>query len=304
MHKLSKATPVDFFLIILLGLSWGGAFAAIKVSLEIVSVLHLVALRILLGGLVVFFYLFIKRIPLIVRRGNWFLAFVISILSSVVPFILINWAELYINSSLTSLVFSLGPLISIISNHLLTDDDKINAYKFVGIALGFTGFMLIFTAESLFVDEVQITTILAILAVFLANICYVISGILLRAIKSSTPISLGGNIFLISIMFTLPLLFFTPPKTIMTVIEIQHILAIVYIGFISTGFSYVLRIIVVLRVGQSYMSMAAYLIPPVGMLIGWLLLDEEISHAIIFSLILIVLGMLVARKGQMKGIKP
>ena len=78
-------------------------------------------------------------------------------------------------------------------------------------------------------------------------------------------------------------------------LSLDSILAIAYLGIITTGVGYVLRFHMVIAVGQSYTSMASYIMPIVGVILGVMFLGEPLTVSLVAALALVLAGFATAR---------
>lgn len=82
-----------------------------------------------------------------------------------------------------------------------------------------------------------------------------------------------------------PFVILTGPASIAD-LSINALLAVAYLGVVPTGLGYLLRYHMVLTVGQSYMSMASYIMPIVGVVLGVVFLSEPVTANLIIALAL------------------
>ena len=142
---MNKLFPINnFFLLILLSAIWGSAFFAIKIGLNSFSPTGVASLRLIIASffLLTFFYLQNKKIKF--TKENFFLLAIIGIIGNFIPFYLISWAEQYILSSTAGMLMAIGPIITLIMSHFLTNNEKFTFMKFLSIFIGFIGVLFIF----------------------------------------------------------------------------------------------------------------------------------------------------------------
>ena len=106
------------------GLVWGSSYYWIKVALEEVGPVTLVAYRLLIAavGCVVIARLRRTRLP---REPRTYLHLAgLSLLSPGIPFMLISWGETRIDSSVASVLNGTVPLLTTIAAHLWLHDER------------------------------------------------------------------------------------------------------------------------------------------------------------------------------------
>ena len=294
MSPIRKPTLSDFLLVVLLGTLWGSAFAAIKVGVEEVGPVILVFVRVAIACALIWAWLLWRGVRIPSTRRQWAMLTVMGMLNTVIPFWLIAWAEQFIASGVAALIMSSGPLLALVLAHFTTGDDRFTVYKFAGVLLGISGVATVIGTEALQGGNGDLTPALAI---FLANVCFVISGAMIRHVPDTSAEAMAGANMGVALVAMLPFLAFIEMPSV-SEISLPGIAALLYLGIFVSGFSYVLRFHIATTVGVSYMTLAAYIMPVAGVILGALLLGEAIVPATVIALVLTVAGLLVARMGR------
>ena len=68
------------------------------------------------------------------------------------------------------------------------------------------------------------------------------------------------------------------------------IFAIVWLGIFGSGLAYLLNFRLLARIGATRTSLLAYLLPVVGIVSGWLVLQEKVDERLVFGTVLIIGG--------------
>lgn len=74
-----------------------------------------------------------------------------------------------------------------------------------------------------------------------------------------------------------------------------EILSLLALGVASSGLAYVLYYRLIAAAGAVIASLATYLMPPVGVTLGWLVLGELVGWRLLVGIVLILLGMAVVQ---------
>jgi drug/metabolite transporter (DMT)-like permease len=214
-----------------------------------------------------------------------------SILNTVVPFFLINWANLHIDSGVAALIMGIGPLLTLFVTHLTTHDDRFTLNKLLGILTGLTGLVIIIGTEALSGFSQSLLGDLAMLGTIF---CYVASTSLVRKLRETPKEAIATvNMGLSAIALTPVVFLFETPS--LENLSVTGALAILYLGACVTGIGYLMRYHLVLTVGQNYMAMGSYVMPVVGVTMGAVFLGEPLSVKILLALALVLAGFAVAR---------
>ncbi len=223
-------------------------------------------------------------------RGDWWLVAAIGVLNSVVPFTLIGWGQLTVDSSTTGILLATSPFATLVMSHFLTRDDRFTWNKALGLALGFSG-VFVLLGQGLKVDGGPVSGMLLIM---LAACCYALSSILIRRLRKVSSLALAANTLVISGVIMLPLLLAIDPPWQQT-FNSTSLVAIVYLAVGPTALGYILRTQIVKNNGAVFMSNVGYLIPLFAVFWGWLLLGSAPTANMFLALLLILAGIAVGQ---------
>ena len=295
-RPIRSPTLADIAMVALLGILWGSAFPAIKVAVTAYQPIHVVMLRVALGFAVIVAWMMIRRIAFPRAGRTWALLAVMAVLNTVVPFFLISWAEQHIDAGITALLMGSGPFFALLVSHVTTHDDRMTTPKLIGVALGLSGVLTVIGMEA---ASGFGRDLVAQLAVFAANLCYVASGAMIRSLRDTSMEAMAAGNLACALVLLTPLAVFFGLPPISPILGAGPVLfAVVWLGAVGTGLAYVMRFYLARTVGYSFMALAAYMIPVAGVAISALLLGETVSATVLIALCLVLAGFAVARLGR------
>ena len=76
------------------------------------------------------------------------------------------------------------------------------------------------------------------------------------------------------------------------------IISVIYLGLVSTGIAWLLRFSILKKNGLIFQSQVSFLIPIFGIILGYIFLKELITPKIIVSVILVLIGIFLAKKSN------
>lgn len=296
MTEISRAGRVDISLLILTALMWASAFAAIKFALVDLGPIWTAASRVSVGFLALLPFAIFGKSSLKISKNTIGITLLISMLITVIPFILVSWELQFLDSGVTALLLGTTPFMAMILGHFFTRDEAINRYKLLAVIIGMTGILLIVGPDA--VGNLGSTSFIAQLAIIAAGFCYVSGGILIRRVDMKpipfTTLALGlGAICLIIIAIVIEGIPSQLPG-------MRASLALLWLGCFPTGLAYVLRFYLVRRVGVSTFAIGMNAIPVFGIIFGAILLNEAVEMTTVIALCLVISGLFVARLGTPK----
>jgi drug/metabolite transporter (DMT)-like permease len=211
----------------------------------------------------------------------------------VLPFFLIAYGIKNVQSNLAAILMASTPLSATILAHLFIKNEKINLLKLVGILLGFSGIIFLFTDKILFSEN----NIWSALIILLASTFYVMGGVLTLKISNKSNENVTTSIMIWATIFLLPLsLFFEQPWNLTP--SLDSTISLIYLGIFATGIAWLLRFHILKKNGLVFQAQVAYLIPIFGVILGFLFLKEAITSKVIISLIAVLIGIYIVKKGS------
>ncbi len=286
----------NFFLLIVLSAIWGSAFLAIKISVENTNPVTVASIRLIIGAFFLYIFYKYKKLKFNPNIKILFYFFLIGFIGNFIPFFLISWSEIYIQSNTAGLLLSIAPIFALVISHFSTKDHKFSFNKLIAILIGFVGVIFIFGLDSLlglFVNDYLL--LLPKLAVILAALGYVISSVLAYRIKDiniitiTTFVTISAAIISIPFMVYVELYKFSLPSN-------KSLIALVYLGVFPTAIAFLLRFHIIAKAGPIFLSYVAYLIPGFAIFWGFVFLRETISINVIIGLIFVLIGTFLGQK--------
>jgi len=290
---MTSPKPLDFFLLTLLALIWASAFFNIKIATYSYGPVTVAFLRVFFGSIPLLVICFFKKIKIEAFSKDWFWFAAIGFINLVLPFFLIAYGIKNVQSNLAAILMASTPLSATILAHLFIKNEKINLLKLIGILLGFSGIIFLFT-DKILLSENNIWSALIIL---LASIFYVIGGVLTLKISNKSNENVTTSIMIWATIFLLPLsLFFEQPWNLTP--RLDSTISLIYLGIFATGLAWLLRFYILKKNGLVFQAQVAYLIPIFGVILGFIFLDEAITSKIIISLIAVIIGIYIVKRGS------
>ncbi len=211
-------------------------------------------------------------------------------LNNAIPFFLISWGQLYINSSTAAILLSSGPFIALVLSHFVTNDEKFSLFKLISVVLGFLGIFVLVGGD---IVSQRTDAIYGQLAVLLATIGYISSGLLIRKLNNINTVVCSTSMFLTGFIVMIP---FVPIHEVLKInLNSISFIFILYLAIVPTAIASLIRVQLVRRVGVQFMSQVSYLIPIFAIFWAWLFLSEFPKSNAWIALILILTGLLIRR---------
>ena len=279
-----------WFVFILLGAIWSSSFMWIKIAVQEVGPVTLVAFRVLFGLLFGIAVIFIQRTPWPRTSKVWFPLLLLGLTNVAIPFFLISWGEKSIDSAVASILDATVPLFTILIAHFLLQDDKITLPKVLGLLIGFAGVIVLMSKDI----GTSTGSLTGQFAVIVASMFYAGSSVYVRKTTVDTPgilRSAGPLVSATAIMWLGAGLFENP-------IKIPQLgltwVALLFLGIFGSGLAFVLAYYLIHEIGPTRTTMVTYLFPLGGVILGTTFLSEQLTWQLITGATLIVSSLAVA----------
>lgn len=278
----------SFALVLLLALLWGGSYPLLKVAVDTIPPLTVVAIRSLLAGLVLLAVLGprVKLLGELVSGGSLRALAIQSAFTCVIPWILIAWAIPSLDAGLAVILNSLSPIFIFLLTAFVTKHEPVTRRKGAGVALGLAGVVVIVGVDALAGVG---TRTLAEIACVLGAFSYAVAGVIGVRFKGVTPLVPAAGTTLIAAAVLIPLaLVFEQPWNLSP--SRSSLVAVVAAAVFSTGLAMVIYFRLLATVGSIAMSSQAYLRILVGVGLGMAFLGETPTPHALVGLVLVIAG--------------
>ena len=276
--------------LVVLAWLWGIAFLFVKVAVQDIPPLTLVTARV--GGAAAILYVILRlqgrQLPKFGRIWLHFAA--VGFLYNAAPYALLAWGQQYIDSALAAMFIGATPLITMLLAHLFTRDDHFTVTKGVGVALGFAGVTALLAPALL--DGVQ-ATVLGLFAALFAAISY--GGAIVYAkntLQGLPPLVSPTAQLTLATIFLAPLSLLVEQPYALPLPSGTALGALLMLAIFSTAIAFYIYYRAMETTSASNLSMAGYLVPLVAMIMGVLVLGEQLAWNVYLGCALIFGGIL------------
>jgi len=283
---LASGKAVDILLLLLLSTLWGASYTFIRVGVESIPPLSLIAARTLIAGLLLIGWMSVSGVAMPRSWAVWKRLFVQAFLNSVIPFTLIAWAQQYVEAGVATILNSTAPVFVFFVTWFLTKHEAVTTRKLVGVIAGLLGICLIigFSALNGLGDQV-----LPQLAIVAATICYAGAAIYGRSFQGLSPLVPAAGSLIAGAIVLIPVsLIIDRPWTLQP--SFNSTTALLLLSVFSTAIAFVIYFRLVQTLGSVGTTSQAYLRVPIGVAIGAIFLGESLPPTMWMGLGCVVIG--------------
>ncbi|MBS4170079.1 MULTISPECIES: DMT family transporter [unclassified Neochlamydia] len=289
-------TPIKRSLLILaLTLMWSPCFLLIKLALVDFNPATIVFLRVSLASLIFWIALRLQGGSLPKSLTFWKHSAFMAIFSSGLPSFLFCYAETSIESALAAILNGCSPMFTAILAHLFLPNDRMSIHKLIGILISFCGILLLFSPN---IAQGMDGDFIGMSAALIGAFCYAISHVYAKKFIAGQPrfVAPTAQLFMTAWMMLPFVLGSIETKSTFIFPSLTSILAILGLTLLGTYLAFLIYYYLLEHCGPTAISMVSCFFPAVGMLLGYLFLNEALTAGGIFSAGLILLGMLIVNE--------
>lgn len=277
---------MELALLLALATLWGASYTFIKIGVETIPPLTLIAARTLMAGVILLAIIKSRGLALPKDLATWRRFLFQACLNSVIPFTLIAWAERTVDAGVAVILNSTTPIFAFLLTVLITRHEPVTGRKLFGVIAGIAGTCLIIGIEAFHGLGDELPAQLAIVA---ATVCYAGAAIFGRGFKGLDPfMPAAGSLICGAAILTPVSLVVDRPWTLMP--TSASILALLGLSVFSTALAFVIYFRLVHTLGSVGTTAQAYLRVPIGVGIGILFLDETMTSTAWVGLTCVIAG--------------
>ena len=286
----SRPPAVGIALYLLLCLIWGSTWLVIKVGYGGLGPFNVAAVRFFIAGSVM-----AAMIPVVGARWphgrvEWRLIAIVALLMFAGDYGAIYWAEQYIDSGLTAILFATLPLITIGVAHLSLPDERITPLKLIGTVLAFLGVSALF-ADHARVDAQQVWPMLAVIA---GAVCAAVAAVASKKHGAAMhPAALNAPSMLIGAA-ALAAASYVSGDGFALPADAATWGAVLYLALVGTVLAFLVYFSMLQTWSVTSLSFISVFTPAIALVLGFVFLAEQPTAWTVVGAVLIVAGVALA----------
>ena len=281
---MTRSYPV---LLGFLALMWGGSYFFIKVAIDEIEPAPMMFVRLAVAAVLLTAFLAWQRggaeAAAELRRA-WRPGLVLGLINAALPFTLIAWGEKHIDSGVAAIANATVPIFVVLLAIRFKPSERAGGLRLFGILVGLVGVAVLAGGQ----PELGLWPVAGVLAVVIASAAYAAGGIYGQLRVEGTPGPVLATASMIGgALILLPLGLLQLPR------ELPGWEALASVAALTLGGTALAQLVLyrMLRLhGASRVSLVTYLMPPIALVYGVLLLDEPLTAGVLGGLALILVG--------------
>ena len=274
-------------ILLLLAAVWGASFMFIKVAVEELAPSTLMLARVASAAipflLVMAWQVGWRRVYTDLRSLSR-QGIVLGAINMAVPFVLIGWGEIHVDSGVAAIANSSMPIFVAALAVKLKPEERVRGLRLIGLFLGLAGVAVLAGAR----PDDGWWAVAGTLACVAAALCYAVGSLYTQSRVTETSVLLVSTTTTFwATVLLLPLGIAQAPGELPSWEAIGSVAAL---GLLGTFLGSILYFQLIDKHGASRASLVVYLLPVTALFWGALLLDESLSLPKLVGLALILAG--------------
>ncbi|MFT4165860.1 MAG: EamA family transporter [Microlunatus sp.] len=272
LHVSSPAvTPGRLILYGLMITIWGSSFFFTSLALDSFTPLQIVFIRMLIATAILGAVVLVIRPGLPRRAAVWGHFVFLGILSIALPYSLLTWAQVWVDSSVAIVLSSTTPIFVFLIATLVLHSETFDATRLVAILIAFGGVILL-TAGNTSASTSWTWSVVIVGT----SIVYAIANLYTRHFVGDVHPLLTAFLQLgFGTLWLLPVMLFTRGWQLPADVRPLSVVALLELGVLGSAFGYVLFFHFIRTWGSTKTSLNTYLQPVVGITLGVGVLGER-----------------------------
>ena len=258
----------------------------IKIGVDTIGPATLTSLRLWTAALILLLYLLIKKQSLPLHNKAIQLYLFVGIFANSLPFMLISWGEVRIDSSLAAILMGIMPIMTFVLAHFFIPTEPMTTRKVFGVTLGFAGLLTLVGLSALTgLNE----NVIGQLVVLLAACSYAVTSVYVRTQPTFSGLQMATGATLAGALTSLPIMFLTENPFSITP-STESLMAAFTLAVFPTAIASLIYFRIIHSLGATTFSQINYLVPILGGIWGVILLNESLHWRMVIALLLVLTG--------------
>jgi drug/metabolite transporter (DMT)-like permease len=277
---------------------WGSTWLAIRIGLESIPPIISAGYRFTLASILIFGVVSLRKIKIQTDEMAVRLYLAMAFFSFIIPYGLIYWAEQFVPSGLTAILYAVYPFSIAIFSFFMIPSEKIGINKIIGIIISFTGLYLIFSES--FTGNIN-NYIIGLAAVLISAVMQSAVAVSIKKYGHHLhPLSMNFYPMLIAGVVLTAFGFITE-RQLRIIYDYKAVFSVFYLALFGSLITFTSYYWLIKRVNIIIVSLITFITPIIALFLGWFFYSEQLSVHQLAGCLLVLIGLLAAIFGNIGG---
>ena len=268
---------------------WGTTYLAIRVAVRTIPPMLLTGARFIVAGLLLFA---IARLSgeAVPRARNILVELVIvGLLMVGIGNFAVVWAEQWVPSGMAALLVATAPFWAVLMERLRKDGERIEARRVVGMLIGFVGVALL-VAPGGTGRAFDRHLIIGAIALQFASMAWQYGTVRGKYNLQDVPPLMSSSFQMLAGGTAMAIAGLSTGELRRLTFSAQGLAALAYLTIFGSVLAYTAYVYAVKKIRVTTLSLYAYINPLVAVILGWLILNEQLTSMSIVAMLIILAG--------------
>jgi drug/metabolite transporter (DMT)-like permease len=279
---------------------WGTTYLAIRVGLETLPPVLFAGLRFLTAGLLLFVIVRVWTGARLPKGREWFDQAVVGLALLGVGNGLVVWAEQWVPSGPAALLVATSPFWVMGVERLLREGERLRGRAGAGLLIGFGGLALLVAPNLYGADAVGASYLWGMLALQAACASWSIGSVYSKHHPTGVAPLMGASIQMLLAGAAMTLIGTGLGEWKGLHFSYRSFGAIAYLIVFGSIVAYGSYTYAVQKLPLSLVSTYSYINPVIAVLLGWMVLGEQLGWRVVTAMLIILCGVMMVKGGRGK----
>ncbi|WON78968.1 DMT family transporter [Serratia sp. UGAL515B_01] len=289
MTENAKRIGIVILLFILVTLTWGTTWMAMKIAVATIPPIFATGLRFLAASPLLLLFSWLTKTPLLFPKGSRLFQLLICLAYFAGPFTLMIYGESYVSSGLASIIFANMPVAVLIVSILLLKE-RISPTQLLGLVLGVVSLSTILYLES---SQTSGTSWQGIAALLAAVIIHAIMYVQCKKRSQKISVLTFNTLPCLGAGFLLLLLGSWVEKIDSAMFSTSSLISVGYLGIVAGVFGILCYFALQQRASAFQASLVFLVFPIIALGVERMVSGTTISQASLWLILPLLLGILL-----------
>jgi len=283
-------------------LVWGTTYLAIRIAVETIPPFLLTAIRFVIAGLIMTAFASWRgeHVP----RDSRTLAnlALIGFLMITVGNLAVVWAEQWVPSGLAALFVASAPFWMAIIEAFRRTGERVDLQSGIGMLMGFGGVAMLVTPHAAG-GAYDVHFVLGALAIQIGSLCWQLGTVRGKYYLKNVPLMASAGMQMLFGGAFCAIIGFSIGETSRFTLTPRTFGALVYLTIVGSIIAYSAYVYAMAHIRTTKLSLYAYINPVVAVILGWLILREELTWVSVVAMIVILAGVALVQTTGLRRTK-
>jgi drug/metabolite transporter (DMT)-like permease len=285
--KRDRALAFTAFIIVCV--VWGTTYLAIRVAVRTIPPMLLTGARFVVAGIVLFAIARLRGEPIPRARSVVTELLIVGLLMVGIGNFAVVWSEQWVPSGIAALLVATAPFWAVLLERMRKDGERIDIRRALGMLMGFVGVALLVTpggAGRVF----DAHFVAGALAVQVGSIAWQYGTVRSKYNLHDVPPLISSSFQMLAGGIGIAIVGLATGEPRRLTFTAQGIGALAYLTIFGSVLAYTAYVYAVRSIRVTTLSLYAYINPLVAVILGWLILNEQLTPVSIVAMLIILGG--------------